>query len=461
MDERLSSLSKSGQSLASNPARIDFELFMEAAQNLYDVKSNPEGSFVLNIAENSVSVSTIKSKIESILRGSKMPDWVMKYTDPRGNPEVREAVANFMTKHLCQCPIDADTLAFSAGASASIEVSSFALADPGDVVVIPAPSYPMYTNDMGVKSKLERYDLQTHYFLDEIGSSAPVNTSMLEKALEDIEASDKKFKILLITSPDNPTGCVYSKKEMNKLAKWCIKHKVHLVVNEIYGLSLIDTQNKKIKKDYLQDSKFESFAQIMRKKKSPYLHLWYAFSKDFAMSGLRFGIVHSHNEALMRALSNINIQHMVSNPTQWLVGEMLKDDDFVTDYIKRNKKGLNKSYSLVIKLLKKMKIPYIPSRGSLFIWADLSKYMDRYSDQGQEDLWVDIYKKTGILLTPGMGFQHLRKGMFRIVFTAVPKNALKVALIRLERYFEQKLVPKRKGKMEKGKKTKKKLERNK
>ena len=435
MNNSLETLSTKGQSLASNPARIDFEIFMEASQNLYDPKKNKKGTFPLNVAENSISTSLVRNKLIEVNRKATMPEWVMKYTDPKGNPEVRAVVARFMENHLCKCPIDPDTLVFSAGASSIIEISSFALADPGDVVVIPAPSYPMYTNDMGVKSKMVRYDLQTHFYLDEIGSSAPVTVPMLEKAKTEIEESGKNFKILLITSPDNPTGCVYPKKALNKLAKWCIKNKIHMVVNEIYGLSLLDTSHQKLKKDYKEKISFKSFARVMKKKNSPYLHMWYAFSKDFAMSGLRFGIVHSLNKSFIEALSNVNIPHMVSNHTQWMVGEMLKDQKFVSDYIFENRKRLNKSYLLTIKYLKKLGVPYIPSRGSLFVWADFSKFMKRYSSKAEEELWLDIYKGSGVLLTPGMGFQHQRKGVFRIVFTAISYEYLEVALKRMTKYL--------------------------
>lgn len=436
MTAELNSLSTRGQSLASNPARIDFEIFMEAAQNLYCPESNQNGAFPLNIAENAISTSIIQTKLTAITQQNVFPDWVMKYTDPTGHPTVREEVAKFLSNHLCKCPIDADSIAFSAGASSIIEISSFVLANPHNVVVIPAPSYPMYTNDMGVKSGIERYDLQTHNELNEIGSSAPVTIKMLQNAKKEIEAAGKCFKILLITSPDNPTGCVYSSVELEALADWCIENKVHMVVNEIYGLSLIDTDNALIRNDYQEQTQFQSFANIMYSRKSPFLHLWYAFSKDFAMSGLRFGIVHSHNATFVQALANVNVPHMVSNHTQWMIGEMLKDDDFISSYISENKKRLNKSYLMVVKLLKDLDLPYIPSRGSLFVWADFSKFMNQQSDQGQEDLWLDIYRNTGVLLTPGMGFQHTKKGMFRIVFTAVPVEWLVVALEKLEKHLK-------------------------
>ncbi len=435
MESYTTTLSKRGTDLAENPARIDMELFMEAAQNLYCPNSNPSGTFLLNVAENSLTASIIKDKLTSILKQKEIPDWVLKYTDSLGHPEVRSELANLMEQHLCKCPINPDTIALSAGASAVIEVTSFVLANPGDVVVIPAPSYPMYTKDMGTKSGLERYDLQTHFNLEDIGSKAPVDITLLDKTFAKLNSQNKCFKILLITSPDNPTGCRYTKDQLKELANWCIQHKVHMIVNEIYGLSLIDTQDPLTKDAYQDYGDYASFAKIMNELNSDYLHLWYAFSKDFSMSGLRFGMLHTLNKKLLKGYDNANIPHMVSNITQWMIGEMLKDSAFIEHYIKTNKTLLNASYKLVIEAFNKINVPYIPSRGSLFVWVDLSRFLKEDSDSGQEQLWLDIYNNTGILLTPGAGFQHQKKGLFRIVFTAVERDYLKVAMDRLITYL--------------------------
>jgi len=274
--------------------------------------------------------------------------------------------------------------------------------------------------------------------LQEIGSTAPVKTKHLDKAWAELSAAGKRFKVLLISSPDNPTGCMYTIQELKILADWCIKHEVHLIVNEIYGLSLIDTQDDTLLNEYKNEGDHASFATIMQELKSDYLHLWYAFSKDFAMSGLRFGLVHSLNEAFMTGFGNANIPHLVSNITQWMVAEMLKDTAFIEEYIQENKRRLNKSYKLVIEALRKIDVPYIPSRGSLFVWADFSKYLKEDSEAGQEQLWLDVYKNTGILLTPGIGFQHQKKGMFRIVFTAVSFSDLEVAVEKIVKYLKNK-----------------------
>lgn len=432
----LSSLSKRGQSLASTPARVDMDLFMEASQNLYDPGENPDGAFPLNVAENALMIPRVKKQLDAILNNNKVPEWAFQYTDPRGHPEVREVMAQFLSRHLCKCTVGPDSIAFSAGASATIEVSTFVLADAGDAVVIPAPSYPMYTNDVGVKSGLERYDLQTHFNLAGHGAVSPLTTEHLDKAWADLKRQQKRFKILLLTSPDNPTGCIYAPDQLKGIAKWCMAHEVHLIVNEIYGLSLIDTKDEQIRRDYPGTAAYESFGRLMAEMQSQYLHLWYALSKDFAMSGFRFGLVHSHNEAFLQGFSNANIPHMVSNLNQWAIGALFKDDDFLQRYITENKQQLTQSYKVAVHALNKIGVPYVPSRGSLFIWADFSKYLKADSDEGQENLWMEIYENTGMLLTPGTGFQHQKKGLFRIVYTALPLSHLEVAMDRLVAYFQ-------------------------
>ena len=208
-----------------------------------------------------------------------------------------------------------------------------------------------------------------------------------------------------------------------------------MIVNEIYAISLVDTTDSLISMDYKEQVVYSSFANIMKDLQSDLLHLWYGLSKDFAMSGLRFGIVHSLNEEFITALRNVNIPHMVSNYTQWMTGELFKQHDLIRDYIEENKKQVTASYKEVVKTLKNLGLPYVPARGSLFIWADLSKYLKEDTDKAQEDLWTKIYKNTGVLLTPGAGFGHGKKGLFRIVHTAIPTSHLKAGMAKLKKYL--------------------------
>lgn len=433
----LPTLSERGQEQARNLARIDMELFMEAADNLFHPADNPEGAFPLNVAENSVMAKHIQAAFDKILKETSMPLWPMKYTSPAGFPETREVMAQFMQKYFESDAITAENLVLSAGAAASLEVFSFAIANPGDLVVIPAPAYPMYSNDLGIKSGMERWDLQTHHDISEHSSLALVTPADLDRTLAEIQAAGKVFRLLLITSPDNPTGSTYTSTQLAAIADWCIKNEIHLLVNEIYALSQINTSHPELMQDYTHPTAFRSFAGIMADRRSDYLHLIYALSKDFAISGMRLGVIHTLNEALLRGLGNINIPQMASNLVQWLVQELFKNTSFIANYIEENQRRITDNYLVVVRMLRRLGIPYTPSRGSLFIWADFSAYLTASTAAGEEDLWMQIFRDTQILFTPGTGFQHQKKGLFRIVHTAVSAEHLQIAMDRLEDYLNK------------------------
>jgi len=131
------------------------------------------------------------------------------------------------------------------------------------------------------------------------------------------------------------------------------------------------------------------------------------------------------------------VPHMVSNMSQWMIKEMLSDDGFIENYIEENKKMITRSYQWVVSALKLLDVPFIPSRGGIFVWIDLSGYLDSDSDEAEIALWMSIYKQTGVLLTPGKEFKHPQKGLFRMVYTAVSFDHLKVAVERLSAYLGQ------------------------
>ena len=66
-----------------------------------------------------------------------------------------------------------------------------------------------------------------------------------------------------------------------------------------------------------------------------------------------------------------------------------------------------------------IKSPFLSSSGGIFVWIDLSWYLNVDSDEAEIALWMNIYKQTGVLLTPGKEFKHPKKGLFRMVFTSV------------------------------------------
>ena len=211
---------------------------------------------------------------------------------------------------------------------------------------------------------------------------------------------------------------------------------MHLIVNEIYGLSIIDTGHPDIRDDYVSQMTFSSFAQVMKARQSEYLHLWYSLSKDLGISGFRVGILWTLNKRALEAYENLNLTHSLSNHTQWVLSRVLTEDEFITEFITRNQQRLTDSYALAARSFRDMGVPYVPARGSLFLWVDLSEFLEEDSESGEMSLWRRLFDETGVLLTPGVGFGHTKHGMFRVVYPCVQYEELEVAMIRLASYVE-------------------------
>lgn len=431
----LSSLSSRGARAAGTPVRIDHAPLREVHRDRYHPEHNPSGKLALNVAENRLSWPDLAGKLRAIAAEHRVPDWAATYTSARGAPSFREAAAGFLSRHLANTPISADHLAVSAGATSVIEMTSFILAEEGDVAVIPAPSYPVYRQDIGNFPGVERYDLVTHRGFSGILDGPVLELDHLEHALRELRSRGKRFRMLILTTPDNPTGGILPIRRLEEIADWCVDRQIHVAVNEIYGLSLIDTSHPELQGDYGGPIEFSSFASVIASRDSDYLHLWYALSKDLGISGFRVGFLHTLNSAFLQAYGNLNLSHSVSNHTQWLVGRLLSDDDFMSEYVVRNQERLTEAYARVVGTLRRLDVPYVPSRGSHFVWIDLSGLMEDESEEAELALWDEIFRATGVLLTPGVGFGHSGHGFFRMVYPAVSSDELDVALGRLERFI--------------------------
>ncbi len=425
-------LSERGTKAQHNALRPDLDLYFQAAKNTYRA-DNPTGNLLLNIAENGLCRSLLAEKLRE-LAAADLPEWIFSYTDSRGNTAFREVMSRFLEKHFTEEALDADALAMAAGATAVVELTAFCLGNPGDVALIPSPAYSVYTQDIGIKAGMERIDVPMRGIFET--AEASLDISALEAAWQACRQQGKQVACLILTHPNNPTGQIYRESNLHKLADWCINRKIHLIVSEIYGLSRLDSRFPTIQSDYLEAIPFLSFLKIIRQRRSPYLHWWYALSKDFGMSGFRVGMLYSENRGLIRAFANASAPHMISNHTQWLLTRLFEEEAFIAEYIEENQRRLTKSYALVVQTLREAGITFAIAYGSLFVWINLKPYLREDSAEAELVLWRNIFDHTGVLLTPGIGGGHQGFGYFRIVYTAVSFEELQVAMQRLKSYLK-------------------------
>ena len=420
-------LSPRGQQMAGQPLRPDFALFEQAQENPYG-PDNPEGAIVLCIAENLLQWDRLRDRLQDITRGD-WPDWLAAYAPLAGHPDFRAAAAAFVSKHIAGQSLPAEGFCASAGATAVIELTAHCLATASDYAVFPAPAYQAYTPDIGHKAGLQRYDL-TDYAAgaDSDPDFHPLSTADLDRTLGEL---GDRFRMLVLTQPDNPTGAVYAAEQLREIADWCMAHEVHLIVNEIYALSQFDREELTLD----NRAPYTSFLPLLEERASDYLHWWYSFSKDFGVSGFRAGLLYSRNEQLRSAYTNYNAPHQISTLVQWQLTELLRDDAWVTDYQGRNQRLLTTAYLTVTDTLDELGIPYAPARGSLFVWADFSSYLTAPTQEAAEALWQELFEETGVLLTAPGGLGQPEAGWFRIVYSSASPAALRAAMDRLLQKF--------------------------
>jgi len=221
-----------------------------------------------------------QAAIDAILGGKT------KYTPASGTIELKKAVCDKFLKDngLIYKP---ENIVVSNGAKHSLINAFGAILNPGDEVIVPAPfwvSYPeMIKYNDGVPVIL--------YTTEEDGFK------FTAKQLED--AITPKTKALVLNSPSNPTGMVYTETELRKIADVCMKHNLYIVSDEIYEHLVYG------------DAKHVSVASFSDEIKDKTIII-NGLSKTYAMTGWRIGFTAS-NAKIAKLMANVQ-SHTTSNP---------------------------------------------------------------------------------------------------------------------------------------------------
>ena len=197
---------------------------------------------------------------------------VLAYSRSEGSEQYRQKIANYYGKH--GIALDADQILVTTGGSEALLFAMGCIADMGDQVIIPEPFYANY-NGFATASGVE---------------IVPVNSKIENNfALPPIEDFEKlitpKTKAILICNPGNPTGYLYSKEEIQKLAALVKKHDLFLVADEVYREFTYDGDPHY---SILKDESLKDNAIVVD-----------SVSKRYSMCGARIGCLVTRNPQVM------------------------------------------------------------------------------------------------------------------------------------------------------------------
>lgn len=313
------------------------------------------------------------------------------YMPNAGFEETREVVANYL-KREHNLPFSSEHIVMTCGAAGAINIALKALLDPGDEIIVPAPYFVEYNfyidNHNGVLKVVPTKD---NFDLD------------LEVIAHNITI---KTKAILLNSPNNPTGQIYSVETLKGLAKILEKHVQQ--TNRIVYIIMDEPYHKIVYDNYTIPSIFQVYPQTL---------VANSFSKSLSIPGERIGYLAvnpeaAHKSSIIKAAILANrILGFVNAPAlmQRVIMHVLDETVDVRQYqYKRD---------LLCEGLSKMGFSFIKPKGAFYLFPK-SPILDDIA-------FVEALKKERILAAPGSGFAA--PGYFRLSFCveiSIIENAL-------------------------------------
>jgi aspartate/methionine/tyrosine aminotransferase len=399
------SLSRRGEAFAD---RSPLSGYMQASRDHADRRwspARPDGFVDLSTAENKLMWDLLE---EPLGAARAVPPRAVGYDDIRGSASLREAVADFTSRRFLGVPFQPDEICTLAGAGAVLEALFYSLCDPGDGVLLATPGYPGFWMDLENRDEVTVVPVPTDW-----DDGFRIRRTALDAAFDD---ASRPIRALLLASPANPTGQLLDEAELVELVGWCRERRIHLVADEVYALSVFD------------GSPFTSVTHVADPRDD--VHVVWALSKDFAVSGLRCGFLMTRNELLGRSVAAQGIWSGVSGRTQHLWAELLADESWTDVYVAMMRERLADAHRLVTDVLTRAEIRHLPGRAGFFLMIDLSAFLDEPTFRAEQRLWSRMVE-LGVNLTPGEALRAPTPGWFRLCFAATPVESLELGVERI------------------------------
>jgi len=146
-------------------------------------------------------------------------------------------------------------------------------------------------------------------------------------------------------------------------------------------------------------------------------HVMWAASKDFGMSGLRFGTLYTENRDVATAVASLCRYHGLSGLVQYQMAQLLQDRDWINQvYLPENHARLKAAHTYVAGELRALGIPFLSRGAGFFIWVDLRKFLPEATFKEEMLLWRRFLDNK-VLLSCGKTFECKEPGWFRLVFS--------------------------------------------
>lgn len=228
----------------------------------------------------------------------------------------------------------------------------------------------------------------------------------------------KRIRAMVLCHPHNPLGRCYTTETLIAMMKLCDKYAIHLLVDEIYALSVYHIPNDPKAVAFKSILSFDTDQYI----RPTYLHHLYGTSKDAAAGGIRLGCLYTRNSDLMKAVRSINQFHWSGNVHEKIATLMLENFEWQDSFLSHSRHKLAERNMMCRGLLEKHGIDYRQgSNAGFFLWIDLRPWLptvaaDEDPWKAEDELTQKLFKAK-VFITSGKELSAECPGFYRFIFT--------------------------------------------
>ena len=324
------------------------------------------------------------------------------YTSNAGLMELREEICRYLYRRQGLSYDPVKEVLITVGGSEAIDIGLRAMCNPGDEVLIPQPSYVSYEPCAvlaGAKPVI-------------INLKAENEFRLTAQELED--AITEKTKLLILPFPNNPTGAIMEKKDLEAIAEVILKHDIFVMSDEIYS-------------ELTYKDKHVSIAELPGMQERTILIN--GFSKAYAMTGWRLGYACGPRE-IIQQMTKIHQFAIMCAPTtsQCAAVEALKNGD---GDVEQMRTAYNQRRRYLMNAFREMGLECFEPYGAFYVFPCIKEF-GLTSDEFAERL----LKEEKLAVVPGTAFGDCGEGFLRISY-AYSMEQLKEALSRMNRFIQR------------------------
>lgn len=393
--------SKRAQGLKPSPT-------LALSQKALELKNSGKSVISLSLGEPSWDTyDNIKEEAKEALEQG-----FTKYTPASGTKELRQAIIEDFQKNF-HIAFKENEVAVSSGAKAAIFSALQCLIDPGDEVLLPSPywvSYPSQVELCGGVCRFLPTEFQDKFLL---------KSNILEKFL------NKKTKILVLNSPNNPTGSMYLKEDLKKLSETLLKYPhVYILTDDIYN-RLAFNQERRAPHILEVEPRLKERTIVVN-----------GVSKSYSMTGWRIGWALGP-QPLIKTVGAFQSQAFgcPNSIAQKAAEEAIRGDQkALEDAVALLKKRRDFAAE---KLMKISKINFHIPEGTFYMWIDVSSCLGssfgKQKINSSRELCEILLEDQGVVVVPGEDFG--KEGFFRMNY-ALSKDLMDEAIKRMKKFFD-------------------------